>query len=201
MVKDPIKLGDTTVNSEYAYWASLKKGNVDALGRLYDLYVDELFAFGMSIAPDKSMVMDGIHDLFLNLYKYRGNLAEVSNIKAYLLRALKTTIIKKGGNKIIPCDNANKVYQMLPNNPNTDSHEDMIISHENDALIRDKMNRAMALLSKNQQKVLRMRFDENKSYEEIAESLSVSIASARTIIYRAIKILRGGVLMLYFLLS
>ena len=201
MVKDPKQLGDTTVNSEFAYWASLKKGDLEALGGLYDLYVDELFAFGMSLAPDKSIVMDGIHDLFLNLYKYRGNLADVSNIKAYLFRALKTSLLKKGGNRIIPYEDADKVYRMLPDDPNTNSHEEMIITGENAAQIKDKVNRSMKLLSNYQQKVLRMRFDESKSYEEIAESLSVSIASARTIIYRAIKILRGGVLILCFLLT
>lgn len=200
-MKNPKKSSDSVANPEYGYWASLKKGDVSALGSLYDLYADELYAYGMSMAPDKSFVMDGIHDLFLNLYKYRGNLAEVSNIKAYLFRALKITLLKKGGNKVFICEDADKVYQMLPDVPKTNSQEEIIISGENTALITDKVNRAMELLSNNQQHVLRMRFDENKSYEEIADSMSVSISSARTIIYRALKILRGGILMLHFLFS
>lgn len=186
---------------EKKLWKGLQLGKMDSLGRLYDLYVDELFAFGMSISADKFEVLDGIHDLYLNLYKYHSKLDDAANIKAYLFRSLKRALHKKSGNKIVPIENAEDLGRLAKNEENSQSHESQIIAIEQSTIIREKLNRAMNMLTQNQQKVLLMRFQEDKSYEEIAESISVSIASARTIIYRAIKILRGGVLILLFALS
>jgi RNA polymerase sigma-70 factor (ECF subfamily) len=76
-------------------WSKLKDGNSAAIGSLYDKYVDELFRYGIQFTADKSKVMDCIHDLFLNLFKYRKNLAHTKNIKYYLLRSLKNEILKK----------------------------------------------------------------------------------------------------------
>ncbi|WP_179008932.1 sigma-70 family RNA polymerase sigma factor [Winogradskyella forsetii] len=49
-------------------WAQLKGGSISALGDLYDLYIDDLFSYGMQYCADKTKVMDHIHDVFLNLY-------------------------------------------------------------------------------------------------------------------------------------
>ena len=64
------------------------------MGDLYDIYVDELFAYGMQFSSDKSQVMDAIHDLFLNLYKYRKTIAVTDNVTYYLFRSLKNNILK-----------------------------------------------------------------------------------------------------------
>ena len=172
---------------EKKHWKGLQLGKMDSLGGLYDLYVDELFAYGMSISADKSSVLDGIHDLFLSLYKYHSKLDDAVNIKAYLFRSLKRALHKKGGNKIVPFENAEDLNRIANNGENSQSHESRVIALEQSTTIKEKVNRAMNRLTQNQQKVLHMRFQEDKSYEEIAESMSVSIASARTIIYRALK--------------
>ncbi|APQ16742.1 RNA polymerase sigma factor [Maribacter hydrothermalis] len=185
-------------NDEKTYWMELQKGNMDSLGKLYDIYIDNLFTFGMSITKDKTSVMDGIHDLFLNLYKYHKNLGEVSNVKSYLFLSLKRTLYKKSGLKVLNVEDTEILHTISINDINTPSHESQIINTEHSSYIKEKVNRAMNLLSKNQQEVLNMRFTEEKSYEEIAQTMSVSISSARTIIYRALKILRGGILAILF---
>lgn len=185
-------------SNEKTYWAELQKGNMDSLGKLYDSYIDELFIFGMSITKDKTTVMDGIHDLFLSLYKYHSKLGDVSNIKSYLFLSLKRTLLKKTSLKVITVDDFENIHFTTTNKRNTPSHESEIIKIEHKCFIKEKVNRAMTLLTQNQQDVLNMRFTEEKSYEEIAQTMSVSTSSARTIIYRAIKILRGGILFLLF---
>jgi RNA polymerase sigma-70 factor (ECF subfamily) len=168
---------------------------------LYDAYIDDLFAYGTSISPDKSFVMDGIHDLFLNLYKYHRTLSDANNVKAYLLRSLRSTLLKKNRLKVIHYDDSDRVNGTGNNIELGDSYEDELVAHEQTQHLKEKIECAKKLLTKTQRKVVRMRFEENKSYEEIAEAMQVSITSARTIIYRAIKILRGGVLSLLFILS
>ena len=183
---------------EKRYWAELQKGNIDSLGKLYDIYVDDLFKFGMSISKDKTSVMDGIHDTFLNLYKYHSKLDDVKNIKSYLFQSLKRTLHKKGSRKTISVKDTDILHTVSINEMNSQSHESQIIAFEHSCGIKAKVNKAMNLLTQNQQKVIDMRFKEDKSYEEIAEIMSVSISSARTTIYRALKVLRGDILMILF---
>lgn len=183
---------------EKKYWAELQQGKINSLGKLYDLYVDELFAYGMSISVDKSSVMDGIHDLFLNLYKYHSKLSDVENLKAYLFRSLKRTLHTKGGTKLIPIEDSDEVNKLCRYEKISPCQESLIISFEQAISTTEKLKRAMKLLTQSQRRVLHMRFEENRSYEEIADIMSVSIASARTIIYRALKVVRGGILILLF---
>ena len=57
-------------------WAKLQEGNLESLGVLYDIYIDELFLYGLQFSKDKNVVMDSIHDLFLNLYKFQNCVEE-----------------------------------------------------------------------------------------------------------------------------
>lgn len=83
------------------FWEELQLGNKESLGGLYDLFADDLYAYGTQFASDKSCIMDAIHDLFLDLYKYRKNLAATDNVKYYLLRSLKNKLIKTKQPKVI----------------------------------------------------------------------------------------------------
>jgi RNA polymerase sigma-70 factor (ECF subfamily) len=180
-------------DKEFIFWTKLKDGNVDALGKLYDMYIDELFCYGMQLCKDKSYVMDCIHDLFLNLYKYRKNLATTDNVKYYLLRSLKNQILKQPKNKIAILD------EQTHHNNHSNSIEEQIITSEISNERAHKLSNAINFLSKKQRKALFLRFTEERSYEEIAEMMDVSIQTSRTIIYRAIKVLRKN--MAFLILS
>ena len=87
---------------ESTMWVDLKKGNKIALGKLYDIYIDSLFAFGIQNSQDRSFVMDCIHDLFLDLYKYRSTIKITDNSKNYLFKSLKRKINKRYLRKTSP---------------------------------------------------------------------------------------------------
>lgn len=167
-------------------WTKLKDGDVRAMGDLYDIYVDELFAYGMQFSRDKNHVMDAIHDLFLNLYKYRKKLASTDNVTFYLFRSLKNNILK--------VEKRNYAFVPFPyekeEKSGESSIEDLICAEEFKNERAYKLAKAITLLSKKQRKALFLRFTEERSYEDIAAIMNVSIQTARTIIYRAVKILR-----------
>ena len=73
------------------------------------------------------------------------------------------------------------------------SAEESIIQSENSLEISTKLSVAMTSLSSKQRKGLSLKFDEKKSYEEIAAILGISIESVRTLIYRAVKKLRNEI--------
>lgn len=173
-------------NRTLVLWAKLKDGDVRAMGDLYDLYVEELFAYGMQFSSDKSQVMDAIHDLFLNLYKYRKTLAATDNVTYYLFRSLKNNILKVENNSrsFVP-------YSQEEDHKQSESSiEDLICAEEFENDRAYKLAKAIALLSKKQRKALSLRFTQEHSYEDVAAIMNVSVATSRTIIYRALKTLR-----------
>lgn len=164
-------------------WTKFKDGDIEALGRLYDLFLDDLFTYGMQFSQDKPYVMDCIHDLFLNLYKYRNTINLTDNVGYYLAKSLKNQILKKPKNSFKPLPFS------LDENA-CGSHEDDLIANEFITEREFKLVKAINSLSKKQRQGLKLRFTEEKTYEEIAELMNISVQTSRTIIYRAIKILR-----------
>ena len=171
-------------------WTKLKNGDVNALGDIYDIYIDELFTYRMQFSSDKSHVMDAIHDLFLNLYKYKKNLVATDNVTFYLYRSLKNTILKTSNNNHALFPNVQNQEQ----NSTDKSIEENIIQEEIQNERTFQLAKAVNSLSKKQKKGLFLRFTEERTYDEIADIMNVSVPTSRTIIYRAIKSLRKELL-------
>lgn len=185
---------NTNADKSLILWSTLQKGNVQALGDLYDFYIDDLFTYGIQISVDKELVMDCIHDLFLSLYKYRENLANTTNVKYYLLYSLKTTIIRK---QKLQARFPSEISEFEKSEDNTIEESLIATDFENER--NYKLSKALTSLSKKQRKCLKLRFTENQSYDDIATTLHISVNSARTLVYRAIKALRAHINMLIIL--
>lgn len=170
-------------------WKKLIDGDINALGNIYDIYVDDLFTYGVQISDDKNYVMDCIHDLFLDLYKYKAKLAHTDNVKFYLLKSLKRKIFRKQPAKIIPIS-YDSTSQKHAIEDYSNSIEEDIIAAENLDDSTLKLTNAISLLSKKQKLALSLRYNEEKQYEEIAQIMNVSLQTSRTIIYRTIKALK-----------
>jgi RNA polymerase sigma-70 factor (ECF subfamily) len=179
---------------EIILWSNLQKGSMDALGDIYDIFIDDLFCYGMQFSNDKSRVMDSIHDVFLNLYKYRKTLANTDNVKYYLLRSVKNQILKK------PKYNFSSLNDNLQHKGFSSSVETQIIEKEITNERASKLSNAINLLSKGQRHGLFLRFTEERTYMEIADIMNVSVETSRTIIYRAIKVLRKNLAILTILI-
>lgn len=171
-------------------WSRMKLGDLEAFHLLYDEYVDALYEFGIQYTRDKDHVKDCIHDLFLDIYKYRKKLADVDNVKYYLFTSLKRKINKKFTSKLTLFSSDDKKNEISSIDH---SIEDEIIQFEDSAEINAKLSQALTSLSKKQRKGISLKFDEKKSYEEIAAILGISIESVRTLIYRAMKKLRSEI--------
>lgn len=182
-------------------WNLLKQGNLEALGLLYNQYIDELFDYGGRWSEDKQQVMDAIHDLFLNLYKYRNNLSDTDNVGYYLCRSLKNQILKAPKSKVIQLPNA-WASEDVETKLCTVSHEEVLIETEYFDERTLRLSDALGFLSKKQRQGIFLRYTEDKQYEEIAEIMNVSVQTSRTIIYRAIKVLRANIalIILFFYL-
>lgn len=173
-------------------WKKLISGDKQALGELYDQYIDILFSYGMYHSKDRGYVMDCIHDLFLDLHKYRKSLYLTTNVEYYLIKSLRRKINKKYKTKDTPVSMKEFLFLLEGNSKNHSiSCEEEIIKIEQTSEINANLKKALKTLTKKQRKVLFLRFNENRTYEEISVIMGISIDTARTSIYRAIKTLRA----------
>lgn len=178
------------VKNDFYIWKSFIAGSDDSFYQLYEKYFDVLYQFGIQFSKDKEFIKDCIHDLFLDLYKYRSNLSETDNIKFYLLRSFRRKIHSEKL-KIQPFLYDYNLPDFTQNQ--VSSFEDTLISSENKKENIQMLNEAMKRLTDRQREGLSLKFVQNLSYPEIAEMLDVSVESARTSIYRSLKILRQAI--------
>jgi RNA polymerase sigma factor (sigma-70 family) len=175
------------LNKDYLLWKSFKEGDDVAFYALYDQYSDALFRFGMQFCNDDGFVKDCIHDLFLDLHKYREKLGATDSIQFYLFRSLRRKMQKQK-----PKDgmqNLDKSFEKTLRSQ-TPTFEEALINSEIQQENIDILGNAVSQLTKLQQKALFLKFEEELAYPEIAILLNISVESARTNIYRALKSLR-----------
>ena len=170
---------------EEQLWRKLKSGDVEAWSKLYQSYADELFDYGSKLTPDSDCVLDSIHDLFLDVFKYRKKLVNPDSIKYYLLRSLRRKVLKR-----LKAARLNQQHQGDFQENIEDSVEQRIIKSENEVILNYKLRHAVGMLNDKQAEILSMRFTENRSYQEIANHNGVTIETVRTSIYRTVKKLR-----------
>ena len=188
-----------------AKWIRFINGSSIAFKELYDLYIDELFSYGISIHGNKDLVMDCIHDLFIDLFD-NPRIAQDVNVKYYLLASLKRRIIKRkqetrqvGSLQELPeSENISEELQVIEN-PESD-----IIQIENQLQLERIINFFYDQLPPRQREVLNLRFYKGFSYDDISNMMGVSVSTCRTLCYRGLKLLRenlksfGAFLILFF---
>lgn len=174
--------------SQINYWQRFIQGDHDAFRTLYDIYVDTLFAYGIRYCSDEEIVKDSIHDLFIDLYRYRLKLNPVVNVRAYLFSSLRRKVVerkKKDMNLSVFADSYSFRLGL-------DAEDYITISddNDNDNEILTRLRAEMEKLPQRQKEALYLRFTCEMSYEQVSQIMDVTVASCRTLIYRAVKDLR-----------
>lgn len=185
-------------------WIQFVKGDRLAFRRMYETYVDDLFAFGMSIHPDKEIVLDCIHDIFVNIY---GNpkIAHDVNSKFYLFSALRRSILKALKQRGFRTDIDDHILDDKQGALLTKSIEEEIITAETLLQIKHLVLESLEKLPKRQREIIHLRYYMDFSYEEISEIMDVNVGTCRTLSYRAMRLLKQylpslGQLGIYFFL-
>ncbi len=191
------------LKQDYFLWRRFKEGDDEAFFEVYDQYVDILYRFGSQYLKDQDLIKDCIHDLFLDLYKYRKKLSDTDNIRFYLFCVLRHKIQREQvKNKAIAYIDEIQLLQ----DDSVSSHEDDLVASETEKEKLKLLQEALKTLSNKQCETISLKFRYNLSYPEIAKILNISVESVRTSIYRALKELRRclkekgqSVQLLYFL--
>lgn len=163
------------------------RGDLIQEDNLYDLYVDEMFAYGMAFGVEKDTVLDAIHDVFLHILESKNNLKEQSNLKFYLFCCLKNRLFSMMRKEI--------EFESLDNIDVFDfsikvSGLEIIEEEEERIALSNQIEQMLQELTSRQREVIYLRFMQELGYEEIAVILDITPKAARKLTYRAIEQIR-----------
>jgi len=178
----------TSQSEDEIIWLNVQRGNSAALEVLYSRFFKLLYNYGRKICGNKLIVEDAIHDLFLDLWRYRANLSPTTSVRFYLYRALRRRIIKNENKDLTTTIFDFHLDDFLLRK--TFSHEDEMIALEQKFERNDKLKKHLNNLSPRQYESLILRFYDELSYEEIGALLEVNEQSARNLVQRGLEQLR-----------
>jgi len=170
------------------YWERLRAGDKQALFALYNNTYSHLLRFGLKLCGSDELVKDCITQLFLQLWNRYATLRPVTNVPAYLFTALKRQLLDQLAyqSKIHAA-----IHRMTDQEAERElSYEEIIIQVQCDEELKQRLQQAMKTLTPRQIELVRLKFFEGLTYEQIAAQTSQTVKTAYNTIYDAIKALR-----------
>ncbi|MEO9802727.1 MAG: sigma-70 family RNA polymerase sigma factor [Reichenbachiella sp.] len=179
-------------------WNLISQSDMNALSYIYNQYYSDLYYFGLKCSKNEQLSKDCIQDLFIKLWEKREKISIQYTIKSYLITALRRTILDKfAAEKKIETKN----QEVFLENDVSLSVQDLIIYQEADESMKKQMETALQSLTAKQKEIVYLRFYQEMSYDEIAESLDIKYQSVRNSIYESMKVLKRLLLVLTLLFA
>ncbi|MDR2058166.1 MAG: sigma-70 family RNA polymerase sigma factor [Dysgonamonadaceae bacterium] len=161
-------------------------GDDNSYSTIYRMYVNDLYAFGLSFHATAELIEDAIHDVFIEIYTHRKILANVENLKIYLMTAFRNRLLFRMKQSAIYVEMKDNVYEMEEHD--CQSH---LIEQEWETEKQELMQCLLSKLNGNQREALYHHFIENLSYKEIASVMHINYQSAKNLVHRSINKLRA----------
>ena len=183
------------INSDTLLWNDFIKGNEDAYRLIYNNHIRSLFKYGCNFTQDEALIKDCIHDVFVDLSKYRSGLGKTDNIKLYLLKSLKRQIIRSlsRGEIFGTIDTEKLAFHYSV------SYEDEVVDNESEQQRYQQLDEALLTLSPRQREAIYLKFVSDLSYEELSKVMQLNYQSARNLVFRGLEKLRESYPKSFFL--
>lgn len=153
-----------------ALWNDLKRGNREAFIQIYNKHVNDLIRYGCQLVSNKTFVEDVVHDLFVSIWEKRKELADVYNIKFYLLSATRRMLLRRVKKERLLVSTPSKQdapFEMVP------SYIDQKIERQEEKERHKKIKTVINGLTERQREIIYLKFYQNLSYKQISEMLDL----------------------------
>lgn len=183
--------------SEITIWNRFREGDTEAFSLLYDLYVDEMYRYGMKIVSDRDKLTDAIHDVFVKLFSAVRLPSDIRSPKAYLFRSLRGQIydnLRRGGGRLPSTSLDN-----IPFNVEWRLSDDAACERENRAETEEKYRRALSIMTDRQKEAVYLHYSLGFSFEETAALMDMNVQSVRNLMSRALAKVRKVMSLAVFL--
>lgn len=152
------------------YLQRIMDGNQAAFRSFMSVYSKDLYYFALGYVGSREVAEEVVSDVFLEVWNNRSRLAEIKQIKSWLLVMVRNKAIsylrKEYAGATVSFDELEEYYI-----PSVQSPDDKIISEEE----MDEINRAIASLPPKCKEVFMLAKIEKIPYKEISEILNISV--------------------------
>lgn len=168
-------------------WKRFTRGDKEALTLIFGAYFDELYSFGLTLTRSPEIVEDSMQDMFFRLWKNRNHLGEITQVRCYLLKALRHHIYDnlQWKNRFVVCENPPENLSAIEF-----SREDFMVSEQLDQETAEKLATLLNTLTNSQREAIYLRYYKSLDFKEIADIMSISVQSVRNAIHRGLLALR-----------
>lgn len=168
-------------------WDRIHKGDAEAMKILYQQSYQHLYAYGFRMIADQDKVKDCLQELFCEVWTNRNKHTQLQNVMAYLKVCVRNKLLK-----LIAADKNTILLDTALENPDfvTFSYEQLLIESQYSTLQKQRLRRALDLLTGSQREIVRMKFFEELTYQEIALLLGVTVRTVYNHLHAALLVLR-----------
>ena len=179
------------LSDDASIWDTFLAGDDLAYGYIYKQHVQKLFLYGMTLTKDEELVKDCIQDVFIRIYENRTTLGKTTNIRWYLMAALRHTLLNAFRKR-------NTYHAFLQSMEKDDAVEsdtalEGMIGREDELEHAKLMNNLWEALTNRQKELVYYRYVEGLGLDEIAQRLQMDYHSVANTIQRALKKMRKNV--------
>ena len=173
------------------------KGDEKAYAYFFKLFIEDLYAYGTSLGGEEETVKDIIQDVFINIFSSKIEFKSSYHLKHYLLQSVKNKLYdiyrSPSYNKTTPIDDSTAFSISI-------DLQDEILDREQKAILKNKIEKILSVLTDRQKEVLFLRYSQELEYEGIAKILKMTVPASRKLVARAIKRLREEHGLLYIII-
>ncbi len=164
------------IQSPELLWEQFLKGDMLAFRTIYIAHYEALFFYGAKYLSNNE-VEDSIQSLFLYILQHKKYLSKVSNVKAYLFKSLRNQITKLAKAKQL-------LYKHLD--------KEVAIEEENDSIepLLTELMKILKKLSPREFEIIHMKYYQEYSNFEIADSLGLKNQTVRNTLRNALRKMR-----------
>lgn len=169
-------------------WVSFTKGDQKAFTAIYHACFKDLFRYGMHFHPDKSLIKECIQDLFVKLWNNRLQLLKVEQIRYYLLKSLRNTILTK-----LSALTRSNFYELDEERYDFEisyPQEHHLIATEDQAESYRQFRVAMDKLTSRQREIIYLRYIKGLEYDEVAAIMDITVKAAYKLVARSLDTLK-----------
>jgi RNA polymerase sigma factor (sigma-70 family) len=170
-------------------WLKIAEGDQQAYAEVYRFYYKRFYNYGKKFTDSDALLEDSIQEVLLIIWDKRHTLSTIEHAGTYFYTSFRHSLLQKlrqqrkfvsdGHQKIVPEFGADQV----------------IISKETDAGLKEQLQRALHTLTPRQREAIFLRFYEGLSYEQVALVLEITTKATYKIMARALLQLKEKMLL------
>ena len=169
---------------ELKKWDAMRAGDGEAFAWLYGKYFKLLYNYGRKIGAGDAALQDAIHDLFVDLWRFRDNLSETTSVRFYLYRSIRRRLVRNDTSRSFFTADGIVIEDALQ--VSTPSLEEKLIDEEKQNQRLNRLKKLLNDLTPRQYEALVLRFYDELSFEDIGSILQVNEQSARNLVQRGL---------------